>query len=106
MKLRIEHALIVTHERSRPGDRGRGPWWSTATRLEYVGPARRLAPRSGRRPGHRREAASLRFPGLMDAHNHSPANIFRGLMPARPLEIWARILARRTEGRAATKCST
>ncbi|MEK7377336.1 MAG: amidohydrolase family protein, partial [Candidatus Binatota bacterium] len=30
----------------------------------------------------------IAIPGLVNAHCHSPANLFRGLFPGRPLEIW------------------
>lgn len=30
----------------------------------------------------------IAIPGLVNAHGHTPANIFRGLVPGRPLEIW------------------
>ena len=61
---------------------------------------------SDRRPGCPRDGSDrvidgsrlIAIPGLIDAHNHSPANIFRGLMPARPLEIWRAYWPRRPAG--------
>ena len=85
MKLLIEHALIVTmNERDEVIEDG--SLAIDGNRLQYVGPASGC-PREDRD----RIVDGSRFiaiPGLIDAHNHSPANIFRGLMPARPLEIW------------------
>jgi cytosine/adenosine deaminase-related metal-dependent hydrolase len=28
------------------------------------------------------------MPGMVNAHCHSPANLVRGMMPSKPLEIW------------------
>ncbi len=85
MKQLIEHALIVTmNERDEVIEDG--SLVVDGNRLRYVGPA------SGC-PGEDFDRVIdggrfIAIPGLVDAHNHSPANIFRGLMPARPLEIW------------------
>ena len=85
MKQRIEDALVVTmNERDEVIEHG--SLVIDGDRLEYVGPS------SGcpREEGHRVIDGSgfIAIPGLVNAHCHSPANVFRGLMPARPLEIW------------------
>ncbi len=85
MKQLIEHVLVVTmNERDEViGDACVG---IDGNRLAYVGPASGCP-----REGWDRVIDGSRFiaiPGLIDAHSHSPANLFRGLMPARPLEIW------------------
>ena len=85
MKQLIEHALIVTmNERDEVIEDG--SLVIDGHRLQYVGPASGCP-----REGWDRVIDGSRFiaiPGLVNAHNHSPANIFRGLMPTRPLEIW------------------
>lgn len=85
MKQLIEHALIVTmNERDEVIEDG--SLGIDGNRLQYVGPASGCP-----RDGWDRVIDGSRFiaiPGLVDAHNHSAANIFRGLMPTRPLEIW------------------
>jgi cytosine/adenosine deaminase-related metal-dependent hydrolase len=30
----------------------------------------------------------IAMPGMVNAHCHSPANLVRGMMPSKPLEIW------------------
>ena len=85
MKQLIEHALIVTmNERDEVIEDG--SLVIDGNRLQYVGPASGCPVESCDRviDGSR----FIAIPGLVDAHNHSPANIFRGLMPTRPLEIW------------------
>ena len=95
MKQLIEHALVVTmNERDEVIEDG--ALVMDGNRLEYVGPASGCP-----RDGWDRVIDGSRFiaiPGLIDAHNHSPANIFRGLMPTRPLGDMARVLARRPAG--------
>ncbi|HWP57443.1 MAG TPA: amidohydrolase [Candidatus Acidoferrales bacterium] len=55
-------------------------------RLSYVGPAARLP----EGPFDREIDAErmIAIPGMVNAHCHSPANLFRGLFASRPLEIW------------------
>lgn len=85
MKQLIEHALIVTmNERDEVIEDG--SLAMDGNRLTYVGPAAGCPREEWDRVLDGRRFIAI--PGLVNAHNHSPANIFRGLMPARPLEIW------------------
>jgi 5-methylthioadenosine/S-adenosylhomocysteine deaminase len=55
-------------------------------RLCYVGPLEWAPPG----PFDRNIEASrmIAMPGMINAHCHSPANLVRGLLPGKPLEIW------------------
>ena len=55
-------------------------------RLSYVGPAE-WTPAA---PFDRTIEAErmIAMPGMVNAHCHSPANLVRGMMPSKPLEIW------------------
>ncbi|MGH8543372.1 MAG: amidohydrolase family protein [Gammaproteobacteria bacterium] len=55
-------------------------------RITYVGPAEWTPPG----PFHRTIDADrmIAMPGMVNAHCHSPANLVRGMMPSKPLEIW------------------
>jgi 5-methylthioadenosine/S-adenosylhomocysteine deaminase len=55
-------------------------------RLSYVGPLQWAPPG----PFDRTIEAGgmIAIPGMINAHCHSPANLVRGLMPSKPLEIW------------------
>src|SRR5512144_724447 len=33
-------------------------------------------------------AQRIAIPGMVNAHCHSPANLMRGMLPSKPLEIW------------------
>ena len=55
-------------------------------RLAYIGPAR-SAP-SGRFERSIDGGRMIAIPGLINSHCHSPANLVRGMMPSKPLEIW------------------
>ena len=55
-------------------------------RLSYVGPTR-SAP-SGPFERSIDGARLIAIPGLINSHCHSPANLVRGMMPSKPLEIW------------------
>lgn len=85
MKVLIRNLLLVTmNDRDEVIEDGAlvvdGP------RLGYAGPAAGApAGRFDRVIDGRRFIA---LPGLVNAHCHSPANLFRGLFPSRPLEIW------------------
>ncbi len=85
MKLRIENALIVTMN-DRDEVLEDGVLVVDGNRLEYVGPVDGCPRDGGERVIDGRRFIAI--PGLVNAHGHSPANVFRGLMPARPLEIW------------------
>jgi cytosine/adenosine deaminase-related metal-dependent hydrolase len=85
MKTLIRDALIVTgNERSEVIDPG--CIVIDGNHLAYVGPAQWLPPASYDRII---EAGKLvAMPGMVNAHCHSPANLARGMMPSKPLEIW------------------
>ena len=55
-------------------------------RLSYVGPAQSapFGPFERSIEGGR----MIAMPGLINSHCHSPANLVRGMMPSKPLEIW------------------
>jgi cytosine/adenosine deaminase-related metal-dependent hydrolase len=55
-------------------------------RLAYVGPAQSTPPGPFDRAieGDR----MIAMPGMINSHCHSPANLVRGMMPSKPLEIW------------------
>ena len=55
-------------------------------RLSYVGPAQ-SAP-SGPFDRSIEAGRMIAMPGMVNAHCHSPANLVRGMMPSKPLEIW------------------
>jgi len=85
MKQLIEHALIVTMNGENEVIED-GAIIVDANRIAYVGPAAQLP-----KGAHDRVIDGTNFiaiPGLINAHGHSPANLFRGLVPGRPLEIW------------------
>jgi 5-methylthioadenosine/S-adenosylhomocysteine deaminase len=85
MKTLIRNALIVTMD-----DGGdivtKGSIVIDDNRLSYVGPAE-WTPGG---PFDRTIAADrmIAIPGMVNAHCHSPANLVRGMMPSKPLEIW------------------
>jgi 5-methylthioadenosine/S-adenosylhomocysteine deaminase len=85
MKTLIRDAWIVTmNERCDVIEKG-----SIVTdndRITYVGPVEWTP--SG--PFDRTIAAArmIAMPGMINAHCHSPANLVRGMMPSKPLEIW------------------
>ena len=85
MKILIRNALIVTmNEQNDVIDNGSVV--IDAGRLSYVGPAEWTPPG----PFDRTIDASrmIAMPGMVNAHCHSPANLVRGMMPGKPLEIW------------------
>jgi 5-methylthioadenosine/S-adenosylhomocysteine deaminase len=55
-------------------------------RLSYVGPVQ-SAP-SGPFERSIEGGRMIAMPGLINSHCHSPANLVRGMMPSKPLEIW------------------
>ncbi|MBI2210592.1 MAG: amidohydrolase [Deltaproteobacteria bacterium] len=85
MTLLIEHVLLVTlnDQNQIIGD---GALVVDGRRLSYVGPSAKAPSGSFDRviDGSR----FIAIPGLVNAHCHSPANLFRGLFAASPLEIW------------------
>ena len=85
MKTLIRHPLIVTMN-----DQGdvieNGSIVIDGTRIAYVGPQEWTPPG----PFDKTIEADrlIAMPGMVNAHCHSPANLGRGMMPSKPLEIW------------------
>ena len=85
MRTLIRNALIVTmNERNEVIDQG--SMVVDGNRISYTGPAQ-LTPTG---PFDRVIEAErlIAMPGMVNAHCHSPANLVRGMMPSKPLEIW------------------
>ena len=85
MKTLIRHPLIVTMN-----DQGDviedGSILIDGPRIAYVGPQEWTPPG----PFDKTIEADrlIAMPGMVNAHCHSPANLVRGMMPSKPLEIW------------------
>jgi 5-methylthioadenosine/S-adenosylhomocysteine deaminase len=85
MKLLIRNVLIVTlNEQNEVVEKG--SIVIDGNRLSYVGPLE-WTPAG---PFDRTIEADrmIALPGLVNAHCHSPANLVRGMLASRPLEIW------------------
>jgi len=85
MKTLIRNPLIVTmNDQSDVVDKG--AIVVDGDRLSYVGPIEWVPPG----PFDRTLEADrmIAMPGMVNAHCHSPANLVRGMMPSKPLEIW------------------
>jgi 5-methylthioadenosine/S-adenosylhomocysteine deaminase len=85
MKTLIRDALIVTLNDSADIIEN-GCIVIDGNRLTYVGPAQWLPPGSYERTVD--AEGLIAMPGMVNAHCHSPANLARGMMPGKPLEIW------------------
>src|SRR5918994_2420256 len=85
MKLLIGNVCILTMNESFEIIE-QGSILIDGNRLAYVGPAESTP--AG--PFHRIIEADrmIAMPGMVNAHCHSPANLVRGMMPSKPLEIW------------------
>ncbi|MPZ77518.1 MAG: amidohydrolase family protein [Deltaproteobacteria bacterium] len=85
MKLLVRNPLIVTMNEDNDVIEN-GAMVVAGNRLAYVGPAE-WAPLG---PFDRTIDASrmIAMPGMVNSHCHSPANLVRGMMPSKPLEIW------------------
>jgi 5-methylthioadenosine/S-adenosylhomocysteine deaminase len=85
MKLLIGNVCILTMNESFEIIE-QGSILIDGNRLAYVGPAESTP--AG--PFHRIIEAGrmIAMPGMVNAHCHSPANLVRGMMPSKPLEIW------------------
>jgi 5-methylthioadenosine/S-adenosylhomocysteine deaminase len=85
MKTLIRNPLIVTmNERNEVIEKG--SIVIDGDRLSYVGPVEWIPPGPF---DHTVEGdRMIAMPGMVNAHCHSPANLVRGLMPGKPLEIW------------------
>ena len=85
MKTLIRNAVVVTmKEQNDVIDNGSVV--IDGNRLSYVGPAEWTPPG----PFDRTIEADrmIAMPGMVNAHCHSPANLVRGMLPSKPLEIW------------------
>lgn len=85
MRTLIRNVLLVTmNDRDEVIEDGslviEGRW------LKHAGPATKAPPGPFDRILDGRRFIAI--PGLVNAHCHSPANLFRGLFASRPLEIW------------------
>ena len=85
MKTLIRNALIVTMN-EKDDVIEKGAIAIDGNRITYVGPW------NGRRRVRSTESIEadrmIAMPGMINAHCHSPANLVRGMMPSKPLEIW------------------
>jgi 5-methylthioadenosine/S-adenosylhomocysteine deaminase len=85
MKTLVRDALIVTmNDQNEVVDNG--AIVIDGNRIAYAGPVKR----SPDGPFDKTIDASrmIAMPGMVNAHSHSPANLVRGMMPSKPLEIW------------------
>ena len=85
MKLLIQNPIIVTmNEQNEVVDKG--AILIDGNRITYCGPAE-WTPVG---PFDKTIDASrmIAMPGMVNSHCHSPANLVRGMMPSKPLEIW------------------
>ena len=85
MKILIRNSLIVTmNDHNDIIDKG--AIVVDGNRITYCGPAE-WTPAG---PFDRSIDAGrmIAMPGMVNAHCHSPANLVRGMMPSKPLEIW------------------
>src|SRR5438105_10435410 len=85
MKTLICNALIVSMNEQNDVIE-KGSIVTDGNRLTYVGPSA-WTPKG---PFDRTIAADrmIALPGLINSHCHSPANLVRGMLPSKPLEIW------------------
>jgi len=85
MKTLLRNALIVTMNENNDVIE-HGAIAVDGKQISYVGPAE-WTPAG---PFDRIIDAErlIAIPGMVNAHCHSPANLVRGMMPTRPLEIW------------------
>jgi 5-methylthioadenosine/S-adenosylhomocysteine deaminase len=85
MKLLIGNVCILTMNESFEIIE-QGSILIDGNRLSYVGPAQWTPPGPFDRTieGGR----MIAMPGMINSHCHSPANLVRGMMPSKPLEIW------------------
>ena len=85
MKTLIRNALIVTMNEQCDVIEN-GSIVLDGNRIAYVGP-REWAP-AGPFDDTIEADRKIAMPGLVNGHCHSPANLVRGMMPSKPLEIW------------------
>jgi cytosine/adenosine deaminase-related metal-dependent hydrolase len=85
MKTLLRNPLIVTMNENNEVIE-RGAIVLDGKRITYVGPAAWTP--SGPFDRTIEAARLIAIPGMINAHCHSPANLVRGMMPGKPLEIW------------------
>jgi 5-methylthioadenosine/S-adenosylhomocysteine deaminase len=85
MKTLIRNALIVTMNDQRDVIEN-GAIVVDGNRIAYVGP-QEWTP-AGPFDKTIEAGRLIAMPGMINAHCHSPANLVRGMMPSKPLEIW------------------
>jgi 5-methylthioadenosine/S-adenosylhomocysteine deaminase len=85
MRMLIRNALLVTMNEQNDVVKN-GAIVIDGNKLAYAGPAEWTPPGPFDRiiEGDR----MIAMPGMVNAHCHSPANLVRGLMSSKPLEIW------------------
>jgi cytosine/adenosine deaminase-related metal-dependent hydrolase len=81
----IRNALVVTMNEQNDVIE-RGAIVIDGNRISYAGPPEWMPP--GRFQKTIDAGRMIALPGLVNAHCHSPANLVRGMMPGKPLEIW------------------
>src|SRR5918995_3190322 len=85
MKLLIGNVCILTMNESFEVIE-QGSILIDGNRLAYVGPAHPTPP--GPFDRSIEGGRMIAIPGMINSHCHSPANLVRGMMPSKPLEIW------------------
>ena len=85
MRTLIRNALIITMNEQNDVIE-KGAIVIDGNRQSYVGPSDRTPPGPFERTIDAERMIAM--PGMVNAHCHSPANLVRGMMPSKPLEIW------------------
>jgi 5-methylthioadenosine/S-adenosylhomocysteine deaminase len=85
MRILIRDALIVSMNEQNDVIE-KGSIVLDGNRISYVGPTDWLPP--GPFAKTIDAGRMIAIPGMVNAHCHSPANLVRGMMPSKPLEIW------------------
>ena len=85
MKTLLRNALIVTMNENNDVIE-HGAIAIDGKQISYVGPAESTP--AGPFDRIINAERLIAIPGMINAHCHSPANLVRGMMPTRPLEIW------------------
>ena len=85
MKLLLSNPLIVTMN-DRNDVIEKGSIVIEGNRLSYVGPSEWTPP--GPYDCTLEADRMIAMPGMVNSHCHSPANLVRGMLPSKPLEIW------------------
>ena len=85
MKTLIRNALLVTMNRQNDVIEN-GSIVIDGNKLVYVGPTQWMP--TGPFDKTVEGDHHIAMPGMVNAHCHSPANLVRGMLPSKPLEIW------------------